>query len=186
MTTMLPFQGYKPKAIGIVRARLGISLREAHDFLVRNPHNWEERLEAEASNKTASWVSPEDKIRDLSMNKGYVKVKERLYQGAWSATLELGKYRMVAGPFGPYPYSSSGAILNILYGLGVRLFIVEEVRISAHPSDEKAVRILYYGAVLADVYSGEAETIVKFGTYSCLSDSLVGRRINIQVTTSKD
>lgn len=62
---MLTFPGNKPQALGTVRARLGISLRESHDFLMRNPYDWEERLEAAASNKTSYWVSPEDKIRDL-------------------------------------------------------------------------------------------------------------------------
>lgn len=52
-------------AIKYIRACLGIGLREAHDFYMRTPATWHERLtEAQQSTK-GSYVSTEDKIRQV-------------------------------------------------------------------------------------------------------------------------
>jgi len=48
-----------------IRERLGASLREAHDFYMRNPYDWETRLNAQLALKQPYYVSPEEKVRDL-------------------------------------------------------------------------------------------------------------------------
>jgi len=114
----------------------------------------------------------------------YITITNRPFavSDKWTARLITDMNWTISGPFGNYQYPGVGAIINLLYGLGLPLRIVDSVTVGLDKEDSEKARVMYYGSLLATIHRNDHQIIVVFTSMSCLSDQHANRHVVINVT----